>query len=261
MLGIDIDSRLIDVAWRQSGSLEAPGAGEPVVCWRREDVAVSAGHHLAVYRSDRASSLIPLPLPHPTPLASLLALPQADEHPDGCYDVVSCFSVTKWVHLLHGDAGLVELFAKALRLLRPGGLFLLEPQPWESYRKGRRSSAKAAGTKLSLRPHGFAEMLTGRMGFVKCVEVTGGTGGATTGGTGGASKGGTWLGEGGAKTGAEAGASDAASASAESSVGASAAEPPTEEAAGSSAQSSGQRFLRRPLLLCVKAQKGEEECV
>ncbi len=43
--------------------------------------------------------------------------------------------MTKWVHLNRGDAGLQALFASFHNALAPGGLLLLEPQPWRSYRK------------------------------------------------------------------------------------------------------------------------------
>ncbi|KAI3901732.1 hypothetical protein MKW92_051489, partial [Papaver armeniacum] len=38
---------------------------------------------------------------------------------DEKYDAVTCFSVTKWIHLNWGDEGLITLFRNIWRLLRP----------------------------------------------------------------------------------------------------------------------------------------------
>ncbi len=53
------------------------------------------------------------------------------------YDTILAFSVTKWIHLNYGDAGLMRFFRRIFNLLKPGGRLLLEPQPRSSYRKTR----------------------------------------------------------------------------------------------------------------------------
>lgn len=47
---------------------------------------------------------------------------------EGVYDTVLCLSTAKWVHLNNGDDGIKRLFRKIFRLLRPGGVFVLESQ-------------------------------------------------------------------------------------------------------------------------------------
>lgn len=51
------------------------------------------------------------------------------------------FSLTKWIHLNDGDDGLLELFRRVNTVLRPGGIFILEPQEWETYAKAKRMDA------------------------------------------------------------------------------------------------------------------------
>lgn len=60
----------------------------------------------------------------------------------GQYDVIVCLGVTKWVQLQSGDVGVVRLFRRAYQSLLPGGLFILEPQPWSSYSHSKRASVK-----------------------------------------------------------------------------------------------------------------------
>ena len=48
------------------------------------------------------------------------------------------FSVSKWIHLNGGDAGLRRFFERVYAALVPGGTFVLEAQPRESYIKARK---------------------------------------------------------------------------------------------------------------------------
>jgi 7SK snRNA methylphosphate capping enzyme len=48
------------------------------------------------------------------------------------------FSVSKWIHLNGGDAGLQRFFERVHGALVPGGTFVFEAQPRESYIKARK---------------------------------------------------------------------------------------------------------------------------
>jgi hypothetical protein len=50
----------------------------------------------------------------------------------------------RWVHLNSGDAGLRRLFRKLRDTLSPGGLLVLEPQPWRSYKSAVRKKQTCA---------------------------------------------------------------------------------------------------------------------
>jgi len=90
------------------------------------------------------------------------------------FDVVCCFSTSKWIHLNWGDEGLQRLFVRAHACLRPGGLFLLEPQPWSSYRKraGLTPLIKRNYETIRLRPEGFCAYLTSEaVGFASARPI------------------------------------------------------------------------------------------
>ncbi|KAB1200584.1 putative RNA methyltransferase At5g51130 [Morella rubra] len=70
---------------------------------------------------------------------------QSRWQPEKHYDTILCLSVTKWVHLNWGD----ELhYIKVWRLLLPGGVFVLEPQPWKSYENNRLVSEQGSFENL-----------------------------------------------------------------------------------------------------------------
>lgn len=85
----------------------------------------------------------------------------------GLYDVIMCLGVAKWIQLQKGDQGVACLFKRAYQSLSPGGLFLLETQPWSSYCHSKRSSDLTFRNYRSLRlkPDRFSWFLTETVGF------------------------------------------------------------------------------------------------
>lgn len=84
------------------------------------------------------------------------------------FDVILALSLTKWVHLNWGDAGVRLLFKRVYQHLRPGGLFILEPQAFASYARKKRLTPEIAEMygSLSLRPDQFHALLMGsEVGF------------------------------------------------------------------------------------------------
>ncbi|XP_078439618.1 S-adenosyl-L-methionine-dependent methyltransferases superfamily protein [Wolffia australiana] len=99
------------------------------------------------------------------------------------YDTILCLSVTKWIHLNWGDDGLISLFVKIWRLLRPGGISLLEPQPWSSYTRNRGVSevAKRNYSQIAFTPDCFRDLLLDKIGFRSMEEISGPSEGIVTG--------------------------------------------------------------------------------
>eukprot|EP00931_Biecheleriopsis_adriatica_P039203 TRINITY_DN22425_c0_g1_i1.p1 TRINITY_DN22425_c0_g1~~TRINITY_DN22425_c0_g1_i1.p1 ORF type:complete len:492 (-),score=84.13 TRINITY_DN22425_c0_g1_i1:81-1556(-) len=86
------------------------------------------------------------------------------------YDVVLCLKLTKWVHLHWGDDGLKLLLHKCYRLLREGGLLVLEAQEWSSYfssNKHLTPHTRQNRSQLELQPSDFPDYLVREVGFEK----------------------------------------------------------------------------------------------
>jgi hypothetical protein len=70
--------------------------------------------------------------------------------PSSSFDVVLCLSLTKWIHFHAGDAGIKIMFARIDTALSPGGLCILEPQPFASYKKKAALSDKIKANYKSI---------------------------------------------------------------------------------------------------------------
>ncbi|KAL7748489.1 hypothetical protein RI367_006184 [Sorochytrium milnesiophthora] len=81
------------------------------------------------------------------------------------FDAILALSVSKWIHLNHGDNGLKLFFHKCHALLRPGGRFCLEAQGWDSYTKSKIAKHFPNAAELTLRPDDFVDFLVTSVGF------------------------------------------------------------------------------------------------
>uniref|UniRef100_A0A914VUR5 RNA methyltransferase n=1 Tax=Plectus sambesii TaxID=2011161 RepID=A0A914VUR5_9BILA len=86
------------------------------------------------------------------------------------YDTVLALSVTKWVHLNWGDAGLKRFFRRIFRHLFPGGHLILEPQQFSTYRKRSKMTPEMNQhyKAILLKPDQFRDFLVKDVGFVAC---------------------------------------------------------------------------------------------
>ncbi|KAG0262851.1 hypothetical protein BGZ95_003944 [Linnemannia exigua] len=89
-------------------------------------------------------------------------LPQPEQ-----WDAIIGFSLTKWIHLHHGDEGLKKFFHKVYRNLTPGGVFLVEPQDYATYAKRSKITPEMKKTYggLKFRPEEFRDYLVNEVGF------------------------------------------------------------------------------------------------
>ncbi|XP_069762753.1 pre-miRNA 5'-monophosphate methyltransferase [Narcine bancroftii] len=61
------------------------------------------------------------------------------------FDICFCMSVTMWIHLHHGDQGLLDFLLCLSRLCKT---LLIEPQPWKCYRSAARRLRKLGKSKF-----------------------------------------------------------------------------------------------------------------
>ncbi|KAG7256389.1 hypothetical protein CRUP_002040 [Coryphaenoides rupestris] len=182
ILGLDRDQRLVDAAThnirhflshdlvladrhqRNAGKEEERGdkeGGDE----ERGDEEKSFPLSFRVSRGPLAAP--PLPPPHAAGFPSNITFITEAWPGRGLYDVILCLGVTKWVQLQSGDVGVVRLFKRAYQSLSPGGIFILEPQPWSSYSHSKRTTETTYQNyrTLRLRPEDYSGHLTQTTGF------------------------------------------------------------------------------------------------
>ncbi|CAG0889239.1 unnamed protein product [Darwinula stevensoni] len=168
IVGIDIDNRLIKIA-KKNMRHYLPPSGKPSESFPKSFVKMYG-------RLDAPN------IPMPTKIGDDIQFPynvsfvagnyigkgeEILERTKAEYDVILCLSITKWVHLNWGDQGIMRLFHRVFKHLRPGGKFILEPQPWHSYHKRKKLSLEIQETfkNLQIRPRDFPEILLKQVGF------------------------------------------------------------------------------------------------
>uniref|UniRef100_A0A1I8IVR4 RNA methyltransferase n=1 Tax=Macrostomum lignano TaxID=282301 RepID=A0A1I8IVR4_9PLAT len=86
------------------------------------------------------------------------------------YDIIQAFSITKWIHLNWGDRGLKLFFPPGLR---PDGKLILEPQPFQSYKKKLLCPEhKRNYANIEMRPEKFREYLEREVGFAHSLYIS-----------------------------------------------------------------------------------------
>ncbi|KAF7538088.1 hypothetical protein G7054_g3228 [Neopestalotiopsis clavispora] len=69
----------------------------------------------------------------------------------GKFDVVLLLSVTKWIHLNNGDAGMLALFEHIHDLLNDGGHLVVEPQPMSNYQRASKKNKELRETYKTIK--------------------------------------------------------------------------------------------------------------
>ncbi|XP_035697179.1 probable RNA methyltransferase Y17G7B.18 [Branchiostoma floridae] len=172
IVGMDIDQNLIRVARRNIRHYLAPEARDsfPV------SMAIQYGPMAA---GGLVGDQVATQFPNNVFFTQANYVPDSDsrvqsQQPE--YDVILALSLTKWIHLNWGDAAMKRTFQRVFRQLRPGGRFIVEPQPWKSYGRKKKLTERIFTNykQIQFRPHQFvAYLLSAEVGFSSCRQLEG----------------------------------------------------------------------------------------
>ncbi|GAA5902491.1 hypothetical protein JCM8208_006902 [Rhodotorula glutinis] len=158
VVGVDIDPLLIDDCWAAAAARGFKG-GDRRVDFLQGNVMLDGWFdRFQVEMRRRAPSRASdddRPPPAGSPAADAPAAVDA-----GRFDVVTLFSITKWLHLHHGDEGMLRLFSSLYQFLPVGGVVIIEPQEWDNYKRAvkRNKDLRDVFKRIELRPPFEREM-------------------------------------------------------------------------------------------------------
>ncbi|RZC92109.1 hypothetical protein C5167_027999 [Papaver somniferum] len=184
ILGVDIDASLIESAYwnlkkvdkMESAGCPSPDISEPEHSERTRDLERRDAVSSEEGKRDHPKSLLDIvSFQNKILLIIFINTPMMRS--------MMPFSVTKWIHLNWGDKGLITSFRNIWRLLRPGGILVLEPQPWKSYKSNYLVSETATLNYHSIvfHPCCFQEILLDKIGFRTVESCTSSLPGSATG--------------------------------------------------------------------------------
>lgn len=184
ILGVDIDdARIQDAYWTLRKAVRSTGAVPAGVAKSTESKNVTGIENHEAQSPPKKPAGIDCTESHHVQEANLSDIVSFRKgnfvqnwHPgeNTSYDTIICLSVSKWVQLNWGDEGLITLFSKVWRLLSPGGVFILEPQPWSSYYSNRLVSetTRINYQEIKIHPEDFQDILLDKIGFRMVEDIT-----------------------------------------------------------------------------------------
>jgi hypothetical protein len=68
------------------------------------------------------------------------------------FNIISLFSITMWIHLNHGDDGLIGCLTRSVSYLHTNGSLIIEPQLWKCYKNNNKRCRKLGIERTTLLP-------------------------------------------------------------------------------------------------------------